>query len=272
MPTTGSVPLQQVIPGQLIASSLWNNEFGNIGSLLDPVGCGSYSTTDQQMQIQTNPYPGSVTSHASSLGGELERIRFVISQMIGSTYWYQPANNGNTLNNVFITGEIRSMAASMTLTGFLLCDGSAVSRTTYAALFTAIGTIWGSGDGSTTFNVPDLRGRCLIGSGQGSGLTNRTAGTAGGEETHLLTTTEMPTHNHTATSTVTDPGHVHSISAGNFAPAIAPCLVSETVSSSANTGSSTTGITVATSIANAGSGGAHNNMQPWAVVVYYIKT
>jgi microcystin-dependent protein len=59
-------------------------------------------------------------------------------------------------------------------TGYLLCDGSAVSRTTYARLFAVLSTAWGSGDGSSTFNVPDLRGRCSIGAGTGSGLTART--------------------------------------------------------------------------------------------------
>jgi phage-related tail fiber protein len=61
-------------------------------------------------------------------------------------------------------------------TGFLLCDGAAVSRTTYAALFTAISTVYGAGDGSTTFNLPDYRGAILMGAGQGTGLNNRTLG------------------------------------------------------------------------------------------------
>lgn len=66
--------------------------------------------------------------------------------------------------------------------GWLVCDGSAVSRTTYANLFTAIGTTWGGGNGSTTFNLPDLRGRAPIGAGQGAGLTNRTLGSKVGTE------------------------------------------------------------------------------------------
>ena len=81
--------------------------------------------------------------------------------------------------------------------GWLLCDGSAYSRTTYAALFAAIDTRWGVGDGSTTFNIPDLRGRAPIGAGQGNGLTNRTLGSNLGEESHALTLAENGTHTHT---------------------------------------------------------------------------
>lgn len=81
---------------------------------------------------------------------------------------------------------------------FLACDGSAYSRATYAALFAKIGTTWGAGDGTTTFNVPDARGRVLIGSGTGAGLTARTVGQSIGEESHLLTSSEsgLPAHSH----------------------------------------------------------------------------
>lgn len=97
-------------------------------------------------------------------------------------------------------------------TGWLFCDGSAVSRTTYAALFTAIGTTYGVGNGSTTFNLPDLRGRIPMGAGTGNqsgasgtgvitggtALTARNLGAWGGEETHLLTGAEsgLPSHAH----------------------------------------------------------------------------
>ena len=68
--------------------------------------------------------------------------------------------------------------------GYILCDGSALSRTTYAALFSLVGTAWGSGDGSTTFNIPDLRGQFLRGQSHGSGIDpdvgSRTAYLAGG--------------------------------------------------------------------------------------------
>lgn len=92
----------------------------------------------------------------------------------------------------FIIGEIRFVAVLVAPKGFLPCDGAAKSRTTYAKLFAAISTVFGAGDGSTTFNVPDLKGRAPISNGAGAGLTNRTIGSKGGEETHRLAPTEMP--------------------------------------------------------------------------------
>jgi microcystin-dependent protein len=71
-----------------------------------------------------------------------------------------------SLSALLPTGMILPFGGTTAPDGFLDCDGSAVSRTTYADLFAAIGTTWGTGDGSTTFNVPDLRGVGLRGSGQ----------------------------------------------------------------------------------------------------------
>jgi microcystin-dependent protein len=83
-------------------------------------------------------------------------------------------------------------------TGYLLCDGSAISRTTYADLFAAIGTTWGVGDGTTTFNLPDTRRRVSMGKGgSGSSTIGNAVGNTGGEETHTLIEAEMPTHTHT---------------------------------------------------------------------------
>jgi microcystin-dependent protein len=126
----------------------------------------------------------------------------------------------NSLNDVlhgtgtwaaaFFPGFITDFGGSYAPTGWLLCDGQAYSRTTYAALYTALGgtgSPWGQGDGYSSFNVPDLRGRATIGAGLGAGLTNRAVGARGGEETHVLSANEMAQHNHG----VNDPGHAHSV-------------------------------------------------------------
>src|SRR5690348_16608259 len=75
------------------------------------------------------------------------------------------------------TGTLLAFSTATLPSGYLLCDGAAVSRTTFTTLFAIIGTTWGSGDGSTTFNVPDLRNRFLYGSG-----TNNVGGTGGNEQ------------------------------------------------------------------------------------------
>lgn len=116
--------------------------------------------------------------------------------------------------------------------GFLLCDGSAVSRALYSDLFTEIGVTFGPGDGVTTFNIPDFRSRSPIGVGQGTGLSSYVMGQTAGEENHILTVAELATHthlqnshNHTQdahthtqdahTHTVTDPGHNHTQNSHN---------------------------------------------------------
>ena len=105
-------------------------------------------------------------------------------------------------------GTVYPFAGAAAPPGWLLCDGAAVSRATYAGLFAAIGTTYGAGDGSTTFNLPDLRSRAPIGAGQGTGLTNRPlAGQVGGE-TKTLATADLAAHTHTGTTN--NPGdHAH---------------------------------------------------------------
>ena len=145
------------------------------------------------------------------------------------------------------SGSITMHGGSSAPTGWLLCDGTAVSRTTYAALFTIVGTTYGTGNGSTTFNLPDIRGRAPIGAGQGSGLTNRGLAATGGAETHTLSIAEMPAHTHNYTR------GVDNNAGSSFATPASAATAAETTTST-------------------GGGGAHNNMQPFLVLNYIIKT
>jgi microcystin-dependent protein len=97
--------------------------------------------------------------------------------------------------------------------GYLICDGSAVSRTTYAALFAICGTIHGAGDGISTFNLPNLQGRVALGVGQSSeaGATNHSLGQYAGEETHALLVAELAVHYHTLGSHTHDLWHTHTM-------------------------------------------------------------
>lgn len=124
-----------------------------------------------------------------------------------------------TIGTVPIGGMIDYAGSGDPLGGyFLLADGRLLSRTAYPALFTAIGTTYGAGDGSTTFGIPDLRGRASIGPdnmGTGAGAANRVStnnarGNVGGAETVTLTTTQMPSHAHGGSTNNDTPDHSHS--------------------------------------------------------------
>lgn len=93
-------------------------------------------------------------------------------------------------------GSLIMWAGNSTPTGWLAADGSCISRTTYDTLFYVVGTTFGACDGSTTFAVPDLRGRVPMGAGTGTGLTARSPGQMVGGETYTLTTFNLPRHTH----------------------------------------------------------------------------
>jgi microcystin-dependent protein len=95
-------------------------------------------------------------------------------------------------------GALLDFAGASAPPGYLICDGSAISRNTYSDLFGVIGTAYGAGNGSTTFNLPDLRRRVTVGAG-GTGTTTlgNTIGSVGGNENHLLSIQEIPSHTHT---------------------------------------------------------------------------
>ena len=202
------------------------------------------------------------------------------------------------------TGSVLSYITTSPPTGWFICDGSSKLRTTYSSLFSVIGTTFGSVDG-THFNVPDLRGRTAIGSGQGAGLTNRIIGISGGEETHTLITAELPSHGHGITDgghshTVTDPGHNHTVTdpghahtqtttnddfnnSGGSPPGFSADGAGSRTWSNIN--STTTGISInnrvtgisnnsnatGISVNNTGSGLSHNVMQPFIALNYIIK-
>lgn len=167
-------------------------------------------------------------------------------------------------------GTVTMFAGSSAPTGYLICDGQAVSRTNYAALFAVIGTSYGAGDGSTTFNVPNLMGRVPVGAGLGTGLTNRVLASQGGEESHTLTSDEIPSHSHS----INDPGHSHTSRIGrddgnnsNNAGQAPPGDATTNILDGYSTTNNTTGIT----INSTGGGQAHNLMQPFLVLNYIIK-
>jgi len=107
----------------------------------------------------------------------------------------QIRDNLNYLKTSLPPGVMMSFAGSSAPTQWLLCDGNEVSRTTYSDLFAIIGTTYGSGDGSTTFNLPNRKGKVGVGVDTGQSEFD-TLGKTGGEKTHTLSSGEMPVHTH----------------------------------------------------------------------------
>lgn len=164
--------------------------------------------------------------------------------------------------NAFQSGMVMPYAGTTAPTGWLMCYGQAVSRTTYADLFNAFGgasTPYGTGDGSTTFNVPDLRGRVIAGkddmgatsadrlTNQSGGLDGDTLGATGGAETHTLLEAELPSHTHSVPS--------GGSSASNYA-----------------LGGPAGSFPAAQTTGSVGSDTPHNNVQPTIILNYIIKT
>lgn len=157
------------------------------------------------------------------------------------------------------TGCVLPFAGASAPTGWLLCFGQTVSRTTFASLFAALGTTYGAGNGTTTFALPDLRGRVAAGEDDmggtaasrlttaGSGVNGLVLGATGGAQTHTLGVTEMPAHTHgTGGDNLTVSAGGQSVRYGNNLN------------------------TLATS--STGGGLAHNNTQPTIILNYIIKT
>lgn len=155
-------------------------------------------------------------------------------------------------------GTITAYGGSTAPSGWLLCDGSEVSRVEYSLLFDAIGTAYGDGDGSTTFNLPSMAGRAAIGSS-----ASHVLGTAGGEEAHALTASELPKdyasifarlNSLNVPNVYPRSGATHKTESGDYTP----------LSLSGNTGTDIDVITFS------GDGKAFNVMQPYLAVNYII--
>ena len=146
---------------------------------------------------------------------------------------------------------------------YLFADGSAISRTEYAELFSVIGTTYGAGDGSTTFNLPDKRTRVSVMRSAGDD-TFATLGAKGGEKKHTLTVSEMPSHTHTQNS------HSHTMGRGNDNNLGTGANQYGWQSTDDKSGAYATNGTTATN-QNTGGGQSHNNLQPYFVCNYIIK-
>lgn len=156
----------------------------------------------------------------------------VLTTVGGVPTWQDPSGGGGS-GGTPIGAGMDFWGATLP-TGFVWADGSAISRTTYALLFAAIGTQYGSGDGSTTFNVPDKRGRVSVGKG-----THADVDTLGDNDGSAIGD-RRPKHKHT----VTDPGHTHGVPKYGTPGGSGVDGNGSVLESTPATSSATTGITV----------------------------
>lgn len=155
-------------------------------------------------------------------------------------------------------GEIRMFGGNFAPRGYAFCNGQLLAISQYDALFALIGTTYG-GDGTSTFALPDLRGRVPIHQGSGPGLTPRTIGQSFGAESVSLTAGQMAVHNHLQQAST------NAVSAGS-GPTAAP----GTATLTAFYGSGSPVNMAATAVDTAGSGQPHNNVAPFQAISFII--
>jgi microcystin-dependent protein len=238
------------------------------------------------------PFPIQLSPGVSPTAGTL---------VLGTPYRITFSGTAWIVNNVVsspysipIGGMIPYTGATAPNSGFVLPYGQCISRTTYATYFAMVGTTYGACDGTTTFGVPDIRGRVIAGTDNmgGSsanrlyppatgGVTDaRVAGSVGGEKQHTLTVAELASHYHVAS--IYDPGHTHS-SAGNLLQTAGTFWYNARVDfgqqifyGTAGISASATGVRVTSSNGldttySQGGNAAHNVVQPTIVLPYILR-
>lgn len=240
-----------------------------------------------------------MSSAPTQQGFPATNLPFVDTTGMITQNWYQflvslwNRTGGAAGSQTFVTGDIKISASSTPQDGWVPCDGSTLDRTTYRGLFNVIGSAWGNGDGSTTFNVPNFNGAAPIG---GTDI-----GSTGGSTTVTLGIANLASHNHPIIDpghvhVVTDPGHTHALNdpghdhaydaavfdavGGGGANSVADNSTGATTDSAATNitvlshvtnvtiANNTTGVTTS----NVGSATPFSVQNPFGVVNYMIKT
>ncbi len=248
-----NIQRNRAVTGQTVEAAQVNVPFDDVQSMLS------------QVLVKTGvaPMEGTLNMNGFPLTGLKDGVVTTDAATVGQLHLLVPP------------GSLIDYAGTNPPAGWLLCYGQEISRTAYSALFAAIGTIYGAGNNSTTFNIPDMRGRVGAGldamGGTSANRLNNIAGggiigATGGSQTHTLTVDQLASHNHG----VVDPGHSHSLPAA--VPATSPgSAVGLNGSPNSIVISQTAPAFTGISISNQGSNQAHNNIQPTMLVSKIIK-
>lgn len=291
--TTGSFAVQvKTVSGSAITLIQQNNSFiscdgTSIYELDSPTSVNTFTANSITTSILAATDVSTTTLTATSIAtsvvdassitvtGNVSASAITVSGNVSATEFYGDGSNLTGIGGVLPTGMVVPYAGTSEPSGYLFCYGQQISRTTYSDLFSAVGTTYGVGDGSTTFNLPDLRGRVVAGQDDMGGLSaNRltgspsggvngdTLGAAGGDEGHQLTEAELATHTHSAGSyqtTITG-------GSGEGSDSVLTTPLNDASQTSTNI------VSVTGSSGSIGSDAEHNNVQPTFILNYIIKT
>lgn len=290
---TFSIP-NTLVSGTPITAAAHNQNYADIGSeitnslaldgqstMTGPIKAASGSVSAPSVTFGSDPDSGFYRIGSNNMGGAVGGTKILdVSTsglvVVGDLSAATVKQNGNAL---MPAGIILPYAGSAAPDGYLLCYGQAVSRSTYAALFSAIGTTYGVGDASTTFNVPDLRGRVIAGqddmggssadrlTGQANGVDGDVLGGTGGTESQTLSIAQLPTVTPAGTIVNVVTNARHDSSSGNTVSG-----TGGSASPDANTVTRTdTAVNSTFTGTPFGSGSAHNNVQPTLILNYIVK-
>ena len=227
---------------------------------------GNFNINGNLVVSGTAALSGALTGTTGAFSGAISSVSPTFTGTPLAPTAAQGTNSTQIATTAFVqangapTGGLIMWGTGTAPSGWLLCDGTAVNRTTYAALFAVIGTTFGVGDGTTTFNLPNYTNRTPYGT---------TVGSTGGSADAVVVS-------HTHTATVTDPGHFHNIASGTVNTRTNPYFNwvgtggASVGVDGAYTDSKTTGISVANS--TAGVSGTNANLPPYLGINFIIKT
>lgn len=220
--TTPTNPLQSVVGVGTTGYVLTSNGTGLLPTWQDTGGHGTVSPgtindlawyaatgstvgplTTANSSVLTTTSTGAPTWSGALTNGQLiigstgaTPVAHTLTQGFGITITNGAGSITIAANGSAAIGTIIDFAGTSAPTNYLVCDGSEISRTTYALLFAVIGVTWGAGDMSTTFNIPDLAASVTVGSGGAGPIIGANVGDTGGEEAHTVVLSEIPDHTH----------------------------------------------------------------------------